>query len=141
MGSRNDIPATDGDTDYPPSHRTPPQGSHDCYNERRLRVIEKELQEHRERLGDGSQVMVKLSVNVDQLTEAVRELKKQMELVKQPNPLIAKIIDAFIAAIVPVLLLALVWVMVQSGAVPVKPPAVNDAPSLPYKSPYAPADR
>ncbi|CAB5079685.1 hypothetical protein UFOVP141_5 [uncultured Caudovirales phage] len=122
---------SDDDTTPLRSHQTPPHGT-DCVQERRLRVLERKVEAHDGRLGEGTRTMDRLTMSVEALTKSVDALNAKMLETQKPSPWVTKTIDAAITMIVPAAILMVIWLAVQSGVVPVKAPAIpepaKDAP-------------
>jgi hypothetical protein len=113
------------DTDFPPQSVPTVQHGHDCPQERRIRDLERDVREHRGKLGEGSRVMDRLTMSVETLTKSVDLLNARVEAMAKPSPVWEQIRGAIISAVVPLAIVAVVWLVVQSGAVVVKAPTIT----------------
>jgi Mg2+ and Co2+ transporter CorA len=99
-----------------------PHEPHKCTNERRLRALERKVDEHGDRLIEGTRIMDRLTLTVESLTKSVDILSSKIVEQSKPNPLMQKIIEAAVSSLVPVVIIMIVWAAVSSGAIPVKAP-------------------
>jgi hypothetical protein len=106
-----------------------PNEAHRCTNERRLRALERKVDEHGDRLIEGTRIMDRLTLTVESLTKSVDILSSKIVEQSKPNPLMQKIIEAAVSSLVPVVIIMIVWAAVSSGAIPVRSPAPTPAPT------------
>ncbi len=112
-----------------------PHDAHKCSNERRLRVLERKVDEHADRLIEGTRIMARLTLTVESLTKSVdilsSKIAEQAVERAKPNPLAQKIVESVIGALVPIAIIMIVWAAVSSGAVPIKAPATPPSQGTP----------
>jgi hypothetical protein len=114
-----------GDVDTEVQHR--------CEQERRIRQLERDRDDHAKRLHEGDMTMLKLSLAVDRFTAIVDRLEKRLDAQDaekaKGNPTTEKIKDALISWGVPVAVVMILWLAAASGAIP------GISPSTPGNSP------
>lgn len=100
---------------------TPLPDGHFCVQERRIRDIERDNREMRERLGQGDVCIATLRSSVDSLKASVDRLDCSVNELSKPNAVMQKVVDAVIQWAVPAIILIIVWALVKSGAINVQP--------------------
>jgi hypothetical protein len=71
--------------------------------------------------------MDRLTMSVETLTKSVDLLNARVEAMSKPSPVWEQIRGAIISAVVPIAIVAGIWLIVQSGAVVIKPPTAAPA--------------
>jgi hypothetical protein len=116
----------ENESDFPTQPYTKTASAHACINDRRIRDIEREIKEARSRLGDGDVCLATLRLSVNTLKESVDRLNESVNELSKPSPIMQKIVDSFIQWAVPVGVMLIIWALVKSGAIEIKP----DQPSV-----------
>lgn len=116
------MPDRDDDSTRPYS-RTPSRAecapAHDCSQRGAIRDLQRRVEKHDERLGEGAVTMATLSASVLALKESVDKLTALVSESQKQSPIVGKIIDAAITWAVPAGIIVIVWALVSSGVVSV----------------------
>jgi hypothetical protein len=95
---------------------------HHCGQERRIRHLERAVDDHDKRLHDGDLVMRDLKHAITSLQSSVdalsRQIAKHDTALTAPNPVWSKVKDALISRAVPTVVVMALWLAAKSGVIP-----------------------